>query len=128
MTLDVNQAPARNRHFGAASDRRNAEENFPTSRARRRRRRYLTPLPSAAASTPRRLAAHPRHLVALEGDLERVPVARPVPPGGCVEGGRAVRRRVAERHEHLIARHADANRNAGWLSVTDRVLDLFFDR
>src|SRR5207249_755128 len=62
---------------------------------------------ATAATAARTLALDARDPVAVEVDLHRRPAVLPVRPHGRVEGRRPMRRRIAERHTHLVERTAD---------------------
>src|SRR5205823_10513610 len=64
---------------------------------------------ATAATVARTLPLDARDPVAVEVDLHRRPAVLPVRPHGRVEGRRPMRRRIAERHQHLVARHADVD-------------------
>src|SRR2546426_5643070 len=73
---------------------------------------------ATAATVERTLPLDARDPVAVEVDLHRRPAVLPVCPHGRVESRRPMRRRIAERHQHLVARHAD---------VDDALLDELLD-
>src|SRR5881296_412739 len=62
-----------------------------------------------AATAGRSLPLDARDPVAVEVDLHRRPAVLPVCPHGRVESRRPMRWRIAKRHQHLVARHADVD-------------------
>src|SRR5947199_2032112 len=64
---------------------------------------------ATAATVARTLPLDARDPVAVEVDLHRRPAVLPVRPHGRIEGRRPMRRRIAERHQHLVARHTCVN-------------------